>query len=63
MEHLFKKQDSKTKLKVPVLTVEAPIPPTAEEKKTGKLPDENTWVWNLRERLVEIMHEAIQPLY
>lgn len=63
MEHLFKKQDGKTPLKVPVLPVEHPIPPTEDEKRTGKLPDENTWVWDLRERLVDLMRRSIEPLH
>ncbi|OMJ85153.1 hypothetical protein SteCoe_13621 [Stentor coeruleus] len=63
MEHLFKKQGGKTPLKVPVIPVEQPIAPKEDEKKGGKLPDENTWVWDLRERIVAMMKGAIQPLY
>ena len=63
MEHLFKKQGGKTPLKVPVIPVEQPIPPKEDEKKGGKLPDENTWVWDLREKIVAMMKVAIQPLY
>ena len=62
MEHLFKKQGGKTPLKVPVIPVEKPEPPTDDEKRNGKLPDENTWVWDLRERLVSMVQEAIKPL-
>ena len=27
------------------------------------MPDENTWVWDLREKVMAIMRIAIQPLY
>jgi len=48
---------------VPILPVERPIPPTPEEKRKGKLPDENMWVWELRDKLTELMDRAIKPLY
>lgn len=63
MESLFKKQGGKTPLKVPVIPVDQPIFPKEDEKKVGKLPDENTWVWNLREKVFSLMTKAIQPLH
>lgn len=45
------------------MPVEKPIPPTPEEKRKGKLPDENMWVWELRDKLTELMEKAIKPLY
>ena len=60
MEHLFKKQNGGSNLKTPRLPNEEPRPPA--DKKGGKLPDENTWVWDLRDKVIQIMHRAIQPL-
>jgi hypothetical protein len=45
-----------------VIPVEKPIPPTPEEKQEGKLPDDNTWVWDIRERLRDLFTESIKPL-
>jgi len=63
LPNLFKTQGGKTPLKSPVIPVEQPVPPTEKEKREGKLPDDNVWVWDIREGLKELFHGAIQPLY
>lgn len=59
---MFKTQGGRTPLKAPVIPVEQPVPPTEKEKREGKLPDDNAWVWNIREDLRELFQRAIKPL-
>ena len=62
MEHLFKKNSVKHFLNVPHIPREKPVSPTDEEKLTGKLLDDNWWVWELKESIVNMMKKAIGPL-
>ena len=62
LPHLFKTQGYDTYLKAAVIPINEPIPPNIEEKKKGKLPDENTWCWDLKMRLISIMERAVSPL-
>ena len=63
MPNLFKAQGGKTPLKAPVIPGEEPAEPTLEEKNKGMLPDENIWVWEIRERIRILFEAAIKPLY
>ena len=62
LEHLLKKQGKQTFLKTPVVPIDLQPPPTLEEKRKGKLPNENTWVWELRCRLSALADKAVEPL-
>jgi len=44
--------------------IKAPIRPTNQPgvSKETHMPDENTWVWNLIEKLKESLSKAIKPL-
>ena len=59
MKHLFKTHGKKT-LKAPMIPSEKPKPVDKNDKK--KLPDENTWLWEAKELLVENLERAIEPL-
>ena len=62
MEHLFKKNPIKHYLLTPVIPREQPIHPSEEDRKSGKLLDDNWWVWDLKEKLITSAKYSIEPL-
>jgi len=58
LENFFKSEPI-TFLKAPTLPNEKPVEPNYDEMKKGVLDDENLWVWNLCNRLRNVMNKAI----
>ena len=49
-------------MRTPFIPREQPVYPSEEERKAGKLLDDNWWVWELKEKLLTTVKKSIQPL-
>jgi hypothetical protein len=59
MKPIFKTHGKKT-LKAPIIPPEKPKVPDRANKKA--LMDENTWLWESAETLIQSIERAIEPL-
>ena len=61
LENLFKARKTATHILTPQLPKSPPIIPDPNEIPK-RYPDENKWVWDLKEELKGIMEKAVEPL-
>ena len=62
LKDLANPQNKKSFIKVPVKPTNQPITHPHEDRYR-KITDENKWVWDLYEKLKELMEKAVEPLY